>query len=480
MADPLQAIEEDQGLEAAQQFGRSATRFLEESASARPRVTTPLSAAELAARFTEPLPRRGRPLAEVLARVERDILSHSIRLSHPMYLGHQVSAPLPAAVNAELLTSALNNSIAVSEMSPAGTAVERQVLRWMLDLVGWGAEAGGVFTSGGTEATFTALLAARARLLPDAWEQGVGPNPPVIVCGEHAHYAVSRAAGELGLGVRNLVLVPSRDWRMDPVELERGLARLASEGRRVMAVVATAGSTPTGSFDDLSAIADLCDARDIWLHVDGAHGASALLSERHRHRLHGIERARSLAWDPHKMMLLPLSAGMLLVRNEADLDAAFAQRAPYLFHGTGGQRVADQGVRSFQCSRRFDALKVWVALQRYGAEGIGGLYDRLAALAAELHRLVGQRGDFEPLHQPECNILCFRYTGTGAAGGAGTPARDPQLALRERYNASGEGWITTTVLGGRQVLRVTVMNPRTTSAHLVALLDGLARAAAAG
>lgn len=338
---------------------------------------------------------------------------------------------------------------------------------------------GGTLTSGGTEATVTALLAARAAAMPNAWLEGVGADPPVVVCGEHAHYAVTRAVGELGLGMRNAVVVPSRDWRMDPAALADSLDRLAREGRRVMAVVATAGSTATGSFDDLDAIGTQCEARGIWLHVDGAHGASALLSPTHRHHVRGIERARSVAWDAHKMMLMPLPAGLLLVRSERDLEGAFAQRAPYLFHGDGGERVWDQGVRSFLCSRRADAIKLWVALQRYGADGFGALYDRLCATTRALYDAVAERPDFEALHEPECNILCFRYVGDGDEHGIADEERDARtLALRERYNRSGRGWITTTLLGGRRVLRVTVMNPRTTDVHVRAMLDGVAQMAA--
>jgi L-2,4-diaminobutyrate decarboxylase len=234
------------------------------------------------------------------------VLPDSNRLYHPRYVGHQVSAPLPAAIWTESLVAALNQSLAVAEMSPVATVLEHRVIQWMCELAGFGPNAGGTLTSGGTEATFTALLAARAAALPDAWSDGVGAHPPVVVCGEHAHYAVTRAVGELGLGLKSAVVVPSRDWRMDTEALAVTLDRLAGERRRVMAVVATAGSTATGSFDELEAIGPLCHERGLWLHVDGAHGASALLSETHRHRLRGIGFARSIAWDPHKLMLLPL------------------------------------------------------------------------------------------------------------------------------------------------------------------------------
>jgi L-2,4-diaminobutyrate decarboxylase len=473
LPDMLHDLEADALPSAAEALVSIATDYLADTRSGDGPVSTPLGPRELARLFEEPLPRHGRPLAEVAGRLRREVVPASNHLCHPRSMGHQVSAPLPAAIWTEPLVAALNQSLAVFEMSPAGTAIEGRVVRWMCDLAGFGPAAGGTFTSGGTEATFTALLAARAAALPDAWTKGVGAEPPVVLHGEHAHYAVSRAVGALGLGTDAAVAVPSRGYRMDVGALEAALSRTAESGRRVMAVVATAGSTATGSFDDLSAIGRLCDARGVWLHVDGAHGASALLSSAHRGRLDGIAGARSLAWDPHKMMLMPLSAGVLLLRDERDLDAAFAQRAPYLFHGAEGERSPDQGKRSFQCSRRLDALKVWVALQRYGADGLGALYDGLCAAARTLHATLEARPDFETLHEPESNILCFRYVGAEQLDAARLDGVN--LRLREAFNRSGEGWITTTLLGGRRVLRATQMNPRTTAADLERVVEGLAR-----
>lgn len=469
----LNELERDASAETGAQFVALVSRYFAETRSASGPVSPTRDHAAAARAFDEPLPAHGHPLPAILERVERDIVAGANRLSHPMYAGHQVSAPLPAAVWTEMVTAALNNSIAVREMSPTLTALERRVIRWMCGLAGFGQESGGTFTSGGTEATFSALLAARAALLPDSWDHGLGVDLPVVLCGEHAHYAVTRAVAQLGLGMRRAIPVPSRDHRMDTAALRTLLARERSAGRAVMAVVATAGSTATGSFDDLEAVADACDEHGTWLHVDAAHGASALLSMKHRHRLHGLSRARSLAWDPHKMMLLPLAAGMVLVRDERDLDRAYSQNAPYLFHGA--EESPDQGVRSFQCSRRGDALKAWVALQRYGAHGIGELYDQLCARAMAMREILLGHGGFDVLHTPESNILCFRWRGSGALSDDVLDTMNAKL--RERYNASGEGWITTTVLDGRRVLRVTIMNPRTEVAHLERLVSGLARAA---
>jgi L-2,4-diaminobutyrate decarboxylase len=258
------------------------------------------------------------------------------------------------------------------------------------------------------------------------------------------------------------------------------LTALRANGTRVMAVVATAGCTATGSFDDLEAVADLCDAfandhGPLWLHVDAAHGGAAMLSPTHRHRVRGLVRARSMAWDPHKTLLLPLSAGMVLVRHQDDLTRAFAQEAPYLFSAGSAAQMWDMGPRSFQCSRRADVLKLWVAIERYGSDNLARLYDRLCRMAQTLHGLLSARSDFTPLHEPMSNILCFAWTPPGVAA---ADLDTLTTALRERYNRSGRGWITATTLDGRRVLRITVMNARTDETHLAKLVDGLVAEAA--
>lgn len=478
--DILAELEADTSLEVGESFAAVTARYFASTRRGDGQVSTPRSAEELARRFDEELPREGRPVAEIIERLERDVLADANKYYHPMYMGHQTSAPLPVGVWMESVIGALNQSLAVSEMSPTGTAIEHQVIKWMSTLAGYGAGAGGTLTSGGTEANFTAMLAARSCALPHAWDEGVGSDPPFVVYGEHAHYAVTRAIGQLGLGKRRGIPIASRDYKMDVDLLLGTLDRLRDEGRPIMAVVATAGTTATGSFDDLEAIGAICAERGIWLHVDGAHGTSGLLSTKPPRALNGLKYSRSLAWDPHKMMLLPLAAGMVLTRDERDLDLAFAQQAPYLFHGGKSARVIDQGTRSFQCSRRADVFKLWFVIQRFGSTGLGRLYDHLCHTARLLYDAIEERGDFENLHEPESNILCFRYLGTNSKDrGKSASAADVERIdalnreLRPRYNKEGSGWITATVLDGRPVLRVTMMNPRTGPEHVRALLDGL-------
>jgi L-2,4-diaminobutyrate decarboxylase len=478
--DILAELEADTSLEIGKQFAAVTARYFGSTRSGTGQVSTPRSIDELERRFAGDFPAEGQSVGEVIERLEREVIADANKYCHPMYMGHQTSAPLAVGVWMESVIGALNQSLAVWEMSPTASMIEHRIVSWLAKLAGYGAGAGGTLTSGGTEANFTAMLAARNAAVPDAWENGIGASPPVVVYGEHAHYAVTRAIGQLGMGRRSGISITSRNYRIDVDLLLKTLDRLREDGKRVMAVVATAGTTATGSFDDLESIGAACDERGIWLHVDGAHGASALLSAKPPRALNGLRYSRSLAWDPHKMMLLPLAAGMVLTRDEGDLERAFAQQAPYLFHGGKSTRIMDQGIRSFQCSRRADVLKLWFVMQRFGSKGLGLIYDHLCNTARLLHDAIENRDDFENLHEPESNILCFRYLGASgkqrrASQSAAEVKRIDELnrTVRPLYNKEGSGWITATVLEGRPVLRVTMMNPRTGSDHVRALLDGL-------
>jgi L-2,4-diaminobutyrate decarboxylase len=432
---------------------------------------------EIGKRFAEAAPRAGRPAAEVWDDAWSRVVDDSIHLAHPMYMGHQVAPPLPHAALADALASLLNNSLAVWEMSPTGTLVEQQVIRWMIELLGYPATADGTLVSGGSAANLTGLLAAREAVFPGSWRAGVAAGDAsraLVLVGAHAHYSIERAIGMIGLGSDAVVSVAERAGRMDVRALEDTIAAARQEGRIPLAIVATAGSTATGSFDDLAGIADAAARAGVWLHVDAAHGASAIVSDRLRPRLRGIERADSLAWDPHKMMFMPISAGAVFVRDRRHLDAALQQTAPYLFHPRPGEaRSADIGQRTLQCSKRFDALKLWICLKHYGLDHFAALQERAVANAESLHASLTVASDFEPLHRPESNILCFRFLPPEIRDRPPLEIDALQQQIRERYNASGRGWITATMLDGRRVLRVTLMNPRTEEPHLDRMLEGL-------
>src|ERR1700694_2546013 len=213
--DILAEIEADTSLEVGESFAAVTARYFESTRRGEGQVSTPRPAEELAHRFDEDFPLDGRPVAEIIERLEREVLADANKYYHPVYMGHQTSAPLPVGVWMESVISALNQSLAVQEMSPTATMIEHQIVRWLSKLAGYGQGAGGTLTSGGTEANFTSMLAARNSAIPNASEDGIGADPPFVVYGEHAHYAVTRAIGQLGMGRRKGIPIASRDYKMD-------------------------------------------------------------------------------------------------------------------------------------------------------------------------------------------------------------------------------------------------------------------------
>ncbi|GAA3137045.1 cytochrome d ubiquinol oxidase subunit I [Streptosporangium carneum] len=400
--------------------------------------------------------REGGMTPEAYAEFLATYLDEGTRFHHPGYLGHQIAAPdFPAAL-ADFVHGAANNPMAVYEMGAAAATVEFEVLRWMLDKVGYGEAGGGVLTHGGSLANLTALLAARAAAVPDAWTDGV-PGDLALLAPESAHYSLTRAAAILGLGERAVMpLDVDPLGRVDVARLPAALDRVRRAGRRPMALVAAACATATGLYDDLRGIGEFCAENGLWFHVDGAHGASALLAEEHRGLLDGVELADSLIWDAHKMLRTSSLAAAVLTRREGDLDAAFRQRASYLFYGDQGFDLIG---RTVECSKAELGLKVFLNLAWRGERGLGDYVAGRYAAARRLWELAGERPGFRLPYEPESNIVCFRY-GTG-----------DQAAIRERLTEDGAFHLSSAEVGGVRHLRVSVMAPATDDKTLEALLD---------
>ncbi|HEX7151975.1 MAG TPA: aminotransferase class I/II-fold pyridoxal phosphate-dependent enzyme [Thermoanaerobaculia bacterium] len=391
----------------------------------------------------------------------RLFLDHSIQLHHPSYMGHQVCPPFAISALGDLVVSVMNQSTAVWEMSPVATVVETEIVRWLANLAGYPETSEGTVVSGGSAANLTALLAARARWLAD---DDNANKQPLIITSADAHYSIARAAAIMGIPAAHVLKVATDDeHRLDVGALEEMLAAAnARDDASVLAVVATSGSTATGAFDKLDEIALLRDEHRTWLHVDAAHGASVLLSDKLKHLVTGLAQADSLSWDPHKMLWMPLSLGTVLVRDGLWLRRAFHADAPYLFHAErAGQNL---GEMTIQCSKRADSIKLWLALKAYGPAAFAEALERVTSLTRYLHARVASSDDFEAMHVPQFNIFCFRRRGADDE----TNAR-----LREELIRGGNAWITSTVLRGQRVLRVTMMNPRTEERHVDAMLDAL-------
>lgn len=432
-------------------------------------------------RWRQPLPQMPAISADgLLARLKDDILAGNLAIHHPHNLGHQVAAPLPQAALCDLVAALANQAMAVYETGPSATMLERQVLRWLAELVGW-PQAQGVLTSGGAQANLTALLAARQATLRrhgiDAWQDGVGARPLRILASEHAHYSVARAAGIMGLGSAAVVKVAADDaGGMRPDALAAAHWACLDEDAIVIAVAATASCTPTGSVDPLREIGQYCRAQQLWLHVDGAHGASMLLSPQRREQLDGMELADSLTWDGHKLLYMPAAVSAVLFRHGADSYAAFAQDASYLFQGETAEAEAyNVSYRTLECTKRMMGLKLWAAFSLYGVEGLGMLVDEVCGRARLFSGLVAAHPQFELLMAPQTNIVCFRHLQPGLAAEA---LSRHQATLRQRIVQSGAYHLTQVEYRGEIWLRVTLMNPFTEQAHLAALLDLMTRSSA--
>jgi L-2,4-diaminobutyrate decarboxylase len=422
---------------------------------------TPEALRELA-RISGPV--SGDPLQSI-----SQLLDYSLQLHHPSYMGHQVCPPFPLGAIGDFVISTLNQSTAVWEMSPFATMIEKEVVGWLSANIGFQSGAAGTMVSGGSAANLTGLLAARARWRGDSRPPGVRP---VILCSADAHYSIARAAEIMGMGPDDVVKVETDErHRMDITALDGILEALEDTDRSVMAIVATAGSTATGAFDRLGDIAGLRDRYRTWLHVDAAHGASVVLSPSLRRLVAGIEHADSVAWDPHKMLWMPLSLGAILVRNGEWLRRAFSADAPYLFDAE--RSSLNLGEMTIQCSKRADAVKLWLMLRCAGEEPFRAALERVTSVTRELCDLVMDSPDFEAMHEPELNIFCFRHVGVEKRGDGELDLLNGRL--RQALLESGEAWITSTLLKGTRVLRVTIMNPATGKADLEALLDSLRR-----
>ena len=421
---------------------------------------------------------------EFLNKLAQEILPNNLAIHHPHNMGHQVASPLPLAALCDLVASLTNQAMAVYEAGPSATMLERQVIRWLCGLINretW-KNAGGVLTSGGAQANLTALLAARqvssSKASPSSniWKDGVSQQPPLrILASEHAHYSVSRAAGIMGLGSDSVIKIATDEsGRLDLSALKSAHQHCIENQEVIIAIVANAGCTPTGSIDTLSAIGHYCKTHGLWFHVDGAHGASALLSENYREKLAGIETADSVVWDGHKLMYMPAAVSAVLFRDEHHTYAAFSQDASYLFQGNGHEDEAfNLSYRTLECTKRMMALKLWAAFSLYGTDGMGALVDEAFNKAKVFAEKIVPRAGFELLMPPETNIVCFRYLNTKLNPGQ---TNQHQRDIRQLIIQSGAFHITQVDLHEKTWLRTTLMNPFTREEDLDELLEAIVSA----
>ena len=417
-------------------------------------------------------------VAARFADLVRTALDRGQNLHSPRYVGHQVPPPVPLAGLFDAVSAATNQPMAIYEMGPWATAVEVALVERLGAKLGYRPGTfDGLVTHGGSIANTTALLTARNVALGDAWEAGVarpGP-PPVLVAHAEAHYCISRSAGILGLGTKQVVRPPLDDRRrIDPAALDAALADLKRKGHPVIAVAASSPATPIGAFDPLEPIADVCEKHGVWLHVDAAHGGAVAFSATHWHLLAGIERADSVVWDAHKMMHVPALCTFLFYKDRKHRFEAFRQDAPYLFDPTDpGLADYDSGLRTLECTKRGAAFGLWGLWSLFGESIFADIVDATFALAQAFHDKLRAAPDFAPLHDPQCNIVAFRHVPRELKDAPPEALGRFQLALRQSVARGGRFYLVPTSKDGVPALRCTVINPLTTPADLDDLLDEL-------
>ncbi|TAH38232.1 MAG: aspartate aminotransferase family protein [Planctomycetota bacterium] len=428
------------------------------------RVFPAVTPAEMEALFDAPLPRAGMPLAQVLEQVEARLMPNCTHVGHPGYLGLITPSPAPAGVLGDFIAAALNQNIGAYSIGPAAVSLERRVVRWLADLVGFGPEAGGHLTSGGMLANLTGLKLARDAVSGNRVQHEGVRGPSGVYVSEERHVSVDKSLDAIGLGRDSLRALPTDDaYQLRLDALEQAITQDRRRGVRPLAVVAMAGTTNTGSVDDLAAIRGICDRESLWMHVDAAYGGGMLLSRAHPGVLDGIERADSVTIDPHKWFYAPLDAGAILVRDGAQLTRSFGIKPPYLTDelDAAGERF-QYYVHSLEQSRRLRGLKVWMSFQRYGSRQIGRWIDDNVAVARRLHDLAAASPDFRSATPPRMSGVCLRYEcGLDERRSAALHAR-----VAQRMETLGRFWFSTTVMKGVTFFRVNVVNFRTRPEHM--------------
>lgn len=414
------------------------------------------------------LPRGPAPLDDVYEEYRRLVAPYAVGNRHPGFMGWVHGGGTGVGMLAELLAGGLNANCGGRDHAPI--EVERVVVAWAAEMLGFPAGAGGVLLTGSSMANFAGVLCARTARLGGAMRrEGLGGVRARAYASAAAHGCVPRAMDMAGFGTDALRTVGcDAHGRIDVAALGEAVARDRAAGEAPFLVVGSAGTVDTGAIDDLAALADFCEREGMWLHVDGAFGALAMLSPELRPLLRGIERADSAALDFHKWAQVPYDAGCLVVRDEARLLESFAAPAAYLRRDARGLA----GGSPWPCdlgpdlSRGFRALKVWMTIRAFGADGLGAAIAGTCAVARHLAARVDSEPVLERLAPVALNVVCFRHLACDDAGNA---------AIVADLHEAGLAAPSATTIGGRLAIRAAIVNHRTTEADADGLVDAVVR-----
>lgn len=444
------------------------------------RVTPEATPAELEQLFNEPLPDQGAAIDEILARFRTDIAPHSMGVPTPRYFGQFNPTPLPIGVWADALCSMLNQNAGAWRNGPTSAMIESRVIQWLCDLLDYGSVSFGTLASGGSEANLLALKCARDSVQADIKNNGLrsAANDLIIYASEQCHYSIEKSSDILGIGRTNVrKIATDAQFHIQLDELQRAISEDKEAGRIPCCVVGVAGATSTGVLDPLQDLAEIARENNCWYHVDAAYGGALAFSEHQKSKLKGIELADSITIDPHKWMFVPFSCGATLVRDgKRVLRDAFDITVEYLAEDRGGTDVEFDFFRYGQMgTRRFNSLKLWMALKFMGRQGYAQTVERHLDLTNYLARLIDQLDDFQRVSPVETAVCCFRFVPK-----SGGQLKDEELdllqgRLQQVIERSGEAWLTTTVLKGRRTMRVNINSFLTDQRHIDDLVELLQR-----
>ena len=421
------------------------------------------------------LPENGEDADKVLDEIFREMVDKGFHVPSGNYFGLMNPTPTYIGVMAETLVAALNPQLATVKRSQLASKIEHETVRWIGERVGWPGEFNGTFTSGGNEANFTGLALALAAQFPNAIEEGIASVGalPVLYASDEAHHSIDKSAGLLGVGRKALRRIPvNENVQLDLRILEQTIDADLASGKKPFCVVATAGTTNTGAVDDLVALAEICRRYDLWLHVDGAYGGSAVFSDRHRSLLRGIEQADSITIDPHKWLAMPLAAGVILTCHPEMLERAFAVAAPYMPKSAESKGLDNSRI-STQWTRRMNSLKLWLTLRVHGRKAYEEHIDRQLGLAQSFASWIRASEHFESAAPQILPIVAFRFK----ANLRQQDLAEAHASIVEEVTRDGRRWISETSVNGHSVLRMMVISYITEERHLRELGNALTEAA---
>lgn len=413
---------------------------------------------------------------QALREVKDIFLDHAISFHNPNYVAHLNCPVLLPALVGDLIASSVNTAVETWDQSTSATLIEQEVIRWICNEMNFPSQADGVFTSGGTQSNFKALLMARdhyafthygLNLKENGWSDEVSKFR--IFCSEKAHFSIKKNAALLGMGYDAVIPVATDgEMKMKMDALVQAIEKEKQKGNIPIAIVATAGTTDFGSFDPLETISKIAREYKVWFHVDGAYGGCYVLTDTHKHLLKGVEHADSMTIDFHKTLFQPVCSSAFLVRDTRHFKY-ISYYADYLNPiENRDEEYPDLIEKSIQTTRRFDALKLWFTLKVTGAKTLGSFLEKVHYLALDVYDSIKNDIYFEVVHKPELSTIVFRFKIPGIADEKIWDAAN--LYIKNTLFNSGKASVASTKLNGKTYLKFTLLNPRTTQEDLLKII----------